>query len=735
MPRRLFLLALVAGVVLVPAGQASAAEAPQIDATWVTDVTATSANLRAEIDSPGASATYRFEYLSLAAYEANLKAAKEGFAGAIKAPLGGAAVVKAGGLTQHITGLSPASIYRLRAVATNFAGTTTGPERSLGTQEATNAFALLDNRGWELVSPLDKGGGSVQPPEAIFGGGVFQATAEGQSITYSSADSFEVGQGAPPGSQYLATRTGSDWASQNISTPLLSGSYGEHPNGVPYQLFSTDLSQGLLSNGQRCRGEVGQCPVANPPLPASGAVAGYRDYYLRQGNGAFNSLITATDLAHTSLGPQQFEVSLAGASPDLAHVVLSSCAALSADAIEVPAPEGCSGQNLYEAGQGALRAINILPGETHTTPGAVLGAISADGKRTYFAAPEGGAIYLGEAGKETKLLPESGGGGAAFQTASADGGFAFFTKAGHLYRYGALANASTDLTPAGGVLGVLGASADGSHVYYLSGAGLFLWNAGASSAVAAGADASNYPPATGTARVSADGTHLLFLSSAELTGYESNGRSEVFLYGPTGLSCVSCNPTGERPQGPSTIPGAVANGKSEGATHSYKPRALSANANRVFFQSADRLVAQDSNNAIDVYEWEARGEGSCVREGGCVQLISSGRSAEASSFLDASADGAGAFFLTDASLAFGDPGSFDVYVARSSGGFSAPPNEIACEGDACQPLPEAPEDPTPGTLVPNAGNPARRFVKLSGEKQVKPKGKQHKQHRKHRGKK
>jgi len=35
--------------------------------------------------------------------------------------------------------------------------------------------------------------------------------------------------------------------------------------------------------------------------------------------------------------------------------------------------------------------------------------------------------------------------------------------------------------------------------------------------------------------------------------------------------------------------------------------------------------------------------------------------------------------------------------------------EIVCVGDSCQPLPAEPEDPTPGTLVPNPGNPPLRF--------------------------
>lgn len=709
----------------------------------MTEVTATSARLRAEINPEGVATFYRFEYLTQAAYEANLKAAKDPFSGAAKAPLSGSAGIGSGSVpvavAQHIGGLSPEAVYRYRAVATNSEGTTTGPERSLGTQAPTNAFSLLDNRGWELVSPQDKNGGAIQPPEGIFGGGVFQAAANGQSLTYSSADSFGSPQGAPAGSQYIATRTASGWSTENITTPLLAGSYGEDPDGVPYQLFSGDLSRGLLSNGQRCRGPVGECPVINPPLPGTGAPAGYRGYYLRDNSdGGFESLLSATALAHTPLGPEQFEVDFAAASPDLAHVVLSSCAALTTDAIEVPAPEGCDPdqQNLYLWSSSGLVLVNLLPGETQGTPGAAVaapaGAVSANGNRVYWT--QGGDLYLRE-GTETVQADAAQGGGGTFETASADGRFAFFAVAEHLYRYDATSELATDLTPSGGVEGVLGASEDGSRVYYLSSAGLFLWNAGLTSEVAAAADAGNYPPAIGTARVSPDGDHLLFLSAAELTGYENEGAMEAFLYGPPPgggpavLTCVSCNPTGERPQGDASVPGAVANGQGVNATHIYKPRALSADGQRVFFESADDLAIQDSNNEIDVYQWEAEGKGSCTREGGCTGLVSSGRSPEASLFIDASTDGSSAFFLTDSSLAFGDPGSYDLYVAREGGGFPAPPNVIPCIGDACQPLPEAPEDPTPGTLVPNSGNPAPRFVKAKEPRKQKPKqqGKKNKQ--------
>jgi hypothetical protein len=723
------LFALTVVALLLP-GSAAAATAPQIGATWVTDVTATSANLRAEINPGGAATTFRFEYISLAAYEANVQGGKDAFTGSFFAPLNPAGAGSSSApveKTQHIAKLNPSTIYRFRVKATNEAGVATGPERFLGTEDPTNAFALLDGRGWEMVSPVDKSGGAVQSPEAIFGGGDFQAATNGLSFTYSSADPFAQAKGAPPGSQYLAVRTTAGWETENVTAPLASGAFGQSPDGVPYRLFSTDLSGALLSNGQRCRTEPGECPVAGPPLPGTDSPAGYRDYYLRTGGG-FEALIDATDLSHTTLEARRFEVVLVGASEDLAHVVLQSCASLTPNATELPAPGGCEGQNLYEWEAGALHALNLLPGQTQSAPGASLaapiGAISTDGKRVYFV--QGGDLYLRD-GSQSKQVDESQGGEGTFQVSSTDGRYAFFTKAAHLYRYDAGSDSAADLTPTGGVQGVLGASAQGTVVYYLTSEGVFEWKEGVVIKVASAASASDYPPAIGTSRVSADGAHLLFLSAAPLAGSESNGLKELFLYGPppggdkATLTCVSCNPTGERANGAASIPGAVKNG----STQLYRPRVLSAGADRVFFESEDALVIQDSNKHTDVYEWEARGEGSCAKEGGCVQLISSGRSPSPSTFLDASATGSDAFFLTDSSLALGDPGSFDVYVAREGGGFPAQPNFIACEGDACQPLPEAPEDPTPGTLVANAGNPPARFVKVGKAK----KGKHHKKGR------
>ncbi|HUC00532.1 MAG TPA: hypothetical protein VMS11_11955 [Solirubrobacterales bacterium] len=590
-----------------------------------------------------------------------------------------------------------------------------GPQ--VGFAAAAGPEGGLDGRGWELVSPLDKNGGEVAPPTP--GGGVTQAAVSGGAIGFGSESSFAEGEGAAPVSQYLAGRGVDGWGVQNLTPPLLSGTYA----GGAYQAFSADLSRTLLSSGWRCRDGGSECEAENPPL-ASGAPAGYRNLYLRQGSG-YQPLITSANAPALSITPAAFHLALAGASPDLRHTVISSCAALTANAVEVAGPAGCdpSSLNLYEWEEGSLAAVNILPGQSESAPGAGLaapsGAISTDGHRVYWS--NGANLYLRE-GSLTKQVDETVGGGGAFQAASADGSVAYFTKAQHLYRFATATGATLDLTPGGEVQGVLGASADGSYLYYLTAAGLFAYNGGASVKAAATADASNYPPATGTARVSADGTRLAFLSSASLTGYANVGKAEAFVYDASAarLLCASCNPRGATPAGPSTIPGALAAG---GGPLSYKPRALTADGTRLFFDSGDALVFQDTDKAPDVYEWQAQGAGGCAKAAGCIGLISGGRTGSAS-FVDASADGTDAFFLTAASLLPVDAEGIDIYDARAGGGFPEPQPPIPCNGDDCQGPAPGPDDPTPTTaLFQGPANPKLHFPETH---QKKPKKHSHK---------
>lgn len=726
--RRVFVLLGAGLLALLLAPTNAAAAPPQVAATWVTGVSSTAATLRAEV-SPGGPATgYHFEYLSAAAYQANLGAGLDGFAGASRIP----PLDKSAGsgttfrpVSQEPSGLAAETVYRYRVVAKNVDGVTVGPERVLTTKGGGGPLVLLDNRGWEMVSPVDKNGGEVQGFGGNAGGGVLQAATGGGAATYSSRSSFgEGGQGAPVASQYISRRSPTGWTVENVTAPLYSGAYGEDPDGVPYRLFSSQLDLGLLAG------------VPDLPLPGTGAPAGYANYYLRDGLGGLRSLLSQTDVAGVPVAPSEFRVSFAGASADLRHVVLSSCAALTPNAVEVPGVGGCeaASPNLYAWSGSGLRLVNVLPAQSFGTPpgrlAAPVGAISDDGSRIYWT--DGTGLYLRE-GTRSAQVDSAVGGGGEFQLATPSGAVAFFTKAEHLYGYVAASEATVDLTPGGGVKGVLGAAADGSRVYFATAAGIFVAQGGGVAPVAAAPDTVNFPPSAGVARVSADGSRLLFVSTAELTPYDNLDanpknpvrQAEVYLYNgaAAGLTCLSCIPTGERPSGSARIPGTVANGEGLAGTRIYRPRVMTAGGRRIFFESPDALVFQDTNQDWDVYEWEESGTGSCAKPQGCLQPISSGVAKDGATFVDASADGADVFFLTDDSLVKSDPGAVDLYDAREGGGFPEPPTPIPCEEDACQPLPSPPEDRSPGSLVPSTGNPPVSFPKAKKAKKGKGSGK------------
>jgi hypothetical protein len=137
----------------------------------------------------------------------------------------------------------------------------------------------------------------------------------------------------------------------------------------------------------------------------------------------------------------------------------------------------------------------------------------------------------------------------------------------------------------------------------------------------------------------------------------------------------------------------------------------------VFFETSESLVPRDTNGVQDVYEWEAEGAGSCQRgsgtfsamSGGCLSLLSTGRSPDAAYFADASENGDDAFLFTNQPLVSQDQDDLvDVYDARVDGGVpdqntvAAPP----CEGETCRPDDTSPPNlMTPSsTLLSGAGN-------------------------------
>ncbi len=177
---------------------------------------------------------------------------------------------------------------------------------------------------------------------------------------------------------------------------------------------------------------------------------------------------------------------------------------------------------------------------------------------------------------------------------------------------------------------------------------------------------------------------MLFTSQAQLTSYDNAKNDELYLYEALSgrLVCVSCNPDGV----PATNEAYLANNQElsiQPGPRAFLRATSPKTGSRVFFQTKEALVPQDTNEQTDVYEWEREGAGGadgCTRlsatfsasSGGCLYLISTGESASPSYFGDASASGNNVFFFTRQALVDQDQDeNYDVYDARVEGGIAA----------------------------------------------------------------
>jgi hypothetical protein len=684
---------------------------------------------------------------------------------------------------QHLAGLSPNTTYHYRVVAVNeplpasHPGVLTafyGPDRNLSTQGPGGPLLLPDGREWELVSPANKHGAKVVPAG--------HAATDGAGFAFLTQEPTEAG--APGnisnGDQVLASRVApGSWSSVDVE--LSHSSVIGVPVGLAaeYRFFSEDLGLGVAESigpfsvpegfHQNTRGEW-QRVVEASPLPSE------RTPYLRHNttcptepSTCFEPLLDSEDVTSGEKlegkpAADEGAANVTAATPDARHALITSTVRLTASA---PAGEG-----LYEWSAEAPPAQR-LSFIAEATEGL---ALSTDGRRVFFGECRQGCREIGVRDlltSETARLDLTESGSpplhsiAFFAGASADGTKAFFTDVDPLTKRsgeedlyacslpqgpGALRCALTDLTPipalgqpgageSADVSRVVDVSHDGSYVYFLAkgvlaagaspGENLYvahesggMWT---TSFIAPGAGFAPVITRTASATpVSPDGQLLAFASDASLTGYDNRDArtgapdDEMYLYDAPSekLSCVSCDASGARPIGAAKIP------------PSATARALFDDG-RLFFDSADALVPQDTNENTDVYEYEPPGVGSCtptsptfnVDKDGCVALISSGVAPEESTFLDASATGGDVFFVTAGRLVPADTDSaMDVYDAHEctaespcAGAGPAAPEECVSLS-TCRPAPSAqpsifgaPASATffgPANLAPVASPPA-----------------------------
>lgn len=602
---------------------------------------------------------------------------------------------------------------------------------------AASTAVMPSGRGWEMVSPANKNGGDVVPVSTRT-----RAAADGDAVNFTSLIGFADVHGATIGTEYISHRTGT------AGTPGWAA-YGITPTQDPLMIIGAIAGSDPAYDGDMSADLSAGVFRAYRPLTDAPNVAGLLNLYVRRdlrdpGAGFYELISDPGFSVATPIAPVR--PFIAGASSDFSHVIFESRLNLSPDASGNRAklyewangtlrlagilPDGTAASS-SQAGQGAAAR--------RPTPH----MISADGSRVFFQAPIGsGNVYMRVNGTTTvqlnaseKSTPEASQ-DAQLWTASVDGSRIFFSTAEGLvdgdddgaedyYMYDVnaptghhLTLISSDNEPsvADSGLGVVGSSDDGHYLYFMmfgqlvAGesplvSGLYAWHDGSIRYIGAFADDFNTGfntlndtwlviGTTMAARVAADGTHVMFMATNDAgfrgrggfagfdhgTACDGGGCRELYVYNAVDgrLQCASCAPSGALPTGRAEVNTRVDAYASATTSTPYLNHALSSDGRWAFFNTPDALVPGDVNGRIDPYAYDT--------ETGRVTLLSSGRATDSSYFLEASASGRDAFFVTRERLVGWDlDGSYDLYDARVGGGMPEPVSPPpACAGDACQ---------------------------------------------------
>jgi DNA-binding beta-propeller fold protein YncE len=653
------------------------AVAPRVEGMSVSDVAATSATLDANVNPGGESASYVVEYA---------------LAGGSFAPVPGNSGVVAESnvsvpVSLHVQGLQADSDYELRVSVANSVATVTSEVVSLTTQSAGGLFALPDGRQWELVSPPDKHGALIDP---IAEEGLVQAAAGGDAVTFVAESPTEVEpQGYSNVEQVFSARGPDGWVSRDI-TPAR-----ERPAGAPigsgdeYVAFSEDLSLAVLQPHGVFEPALSLEASEQTPFLRTNFVNG--DVNNPCVESCYRPLVTgkpgyANVPAGTVFGgcPGGIECGpeFQGATPDLTRIGIGSKSPLLASSGEYEEYEWAGGQlskgddlppvrvatsedgswsyfvsvsvlaaaavageeNLYVSHGGVTSLIAVLSGEDfHDWAGGSTGGREKGNelhKRTSRVSPDGRWFAFMSQRELTGYDTHDAVSGKPDQEV-----YLYHAPEDLASESGTLVCASCDPTGARPV----GVEAETLTARTLVG-GFQVWNG--SQWVAANVPGFT-PWADGSAgyqsRYLSDSGRLFFNSIDALVAKDVNGQQDVYEYEPEGV-----------PAGPN----ACGSGSASGS---------------VVFKPARSFDVEGRRG---------------VEAAGCVGLISSGQDANESAFLDASGSGGDVFFLTAARLVPEDyDTALDVYDAHECTSaapcFAVPPvSPPACDtGDACKAAP------------------------------------------------
>jgi hypothetical protein len=592
------------------------------------------------------------------------------------------------------------------------------------------AIALPDNRAYELVSPPDTN--AIIPSAAAIGKSdgfdcfeTSTATPDGEGVAFASDIGALKGL-ASNGvlNLYESSRTSTGWATVSKSA---TGQQSNFPSGgvclSEDHEFSTLLtgnepldSGSLVLNGEQT--SYIRTPEGDYAMPGIGSIGTDQKANVKWiSEGASHIILTAQKRLESNAP--------VGVGPGHGY-----------ESAENPV------NAVYDRTPAGLRVVSLLPSglaPNSTSETTFYRGASRDGSSVVFSVEKSnGSMSLYEHrdnGPTAALATGANAGVYWFGGISSDGRRVVYLKKGpdsppnihrgSIYLFDADTSTSVPVSTETEAA-IVNVSADGSHIYFTSqealpgsgqnplGAGaqagaanLYVWDAATESvkfiATVAPVDVeedlsrgenltewirtvvrpqqdSNAGRMNAASRTTPDGSVFVFQAHGNVTGYDSGGYSEIYRYTADGseLSCISC-PNGSAASDSflersfiSPIVGldaliAIPNVTEDGST--------------VFYMTEDPLVAGDTNEQVDVYEW---------REG-TISLISSGTSPLPSMLYGMSSSGRDVFFLTTDQLVPQDISSvLSIYDARVEGGFPAavpvtPCDEGDCKGPAMQP--------------------------------------------------
>ncbi len=687
---------------------ATAQISPEVVTGSATDVGETSAVLNGAINPSGLQTTYYFEYGTTAAYGSRVPAGIDAVAGSER---------QRRAFIRTILDLQPGTEYHFRIVATNSVGVSKGADETFTTARAGDII----HRVYEQATPVDKRG---VPIESTFG---FYAKPDGNGIAYITKNGKS---GSPLNARSVNLRGPDNWGSGLDLDPALNvyktGVLTQATLGL-----SADFTRALVvSNRDLAPGGVEESAnlyildiasnsytwvgVATPPNPAAfntytGFGAGgnlqasapdfswivfYSTFPLIE-NAPFNALYRWSDadgleVASVLPGPSETQASVDTPSAyETVHRTVSADGSRIYFTSEGPEP----GVYLREGGETKAISISQVPGDPTTPQPGTLLDISKDGRYAFFASKAANPLTIDA---PTPVNSQDGG---LYRYDLSDGSLEYIAR---------LFLATPGLTRTSG----LGVSEDGGTIYFREGTqsgphSVNVWHAGEVK------DIATYPIRSEYAWMSPNGRYLAFPGRGVPEPEESTDRN-VYLYDAATeeVSCASCLPDG------SPGMGYLPNGQNR-TIGEHISRAVT-DAGQVFFTSDRRLVAADVNGVEDAYEFKD----------GKATLISPGNAPFPAIFADISTDASSVFFTTSQKLVGQDSDqTVDIYDARIGGGLSgqnpAPPQE--CLRDDCKATPSAgPEVPFGGSEAlsgpGNVSSPARKRCG-KGTKARKAKGK------------